>query len=484
MPTKQTQTIRTLSFSADLITPTGTLLALKKKYSECFLLESVESNKYKGRYSVIGLLPDKKFIVKNDKIFIESPNGIIESEINEKNTPFSVLEEELSISALKGTNLPPHAAGWFGYFGYEMVQYMEKIKCNNNKPLDIADCLLIRPRIIIIFDNISDRVTISAPYYQDSHELIEAKESLLNEVKNSILEGYTISLQESIESDRNKKNSAQLLPEVGYESGAFKEQVKKAVEYIKAGDIFQVVLSRRFRGTLNSDPLSFYRILREINPSPFLFFFDFGEFVLTGSSPEIMVRVNENKVTLRPLAGTRKRGKTQEEDAMLAEELLNDKKEVAEHLMLLDLGRNDVGRVAKPGSVKVTKKMEIEKYSHVMHISSTVEGELAKNSKITDALKAGFPAGTVSGAPKIRAMEIIAETEKSGREFYAGCVGYFSNISQTMDMAITLRTALIKDNQIYVQSGAGIVYDSDAESEEQETINKAGALAGALSALS
>ena len=365
------------------------------------------------------------------------------------------------------------ASGLFGYMGYDSVRLSEDIPDRNPDDLMVPDGLFLRPSLICIFDRLEDIVTIVTPIWPDrgvsASSAYEAAMTRLNDA--------TADFQRSLPYRRERSSDHENIndPTSNTTRNEFHDMVNKAKEYINAGDIFQVVPSQRFSVPFTLPPMSLYRSLRRLNPSPYLFFFDFGEFSIVGSSPEILVTLRDNTVTLRPLAGTRPRGKNAEEDKVLAKELLEDPKERAEHLMLLDLGRNDVGRVSKIGSVRVVEQFEIEYYSHVMHIASHVEGEISQEYDALDALAAGFPAGTVSGAPKIRAMEIIDELEKSRRGVYAGAVGYIS-ANGTMDTCIALRTALVKDNKMYVQAGGGVVADSDPESEYQESINKARAL--------
>ena len=365
------------------------------------------------------------------------------------------------------------ASGLFGYMGYDSVRLNEDIPDKNPDDLMVPDGLFLRPSLICIFDRLKDIVTIVTPIWPDQGVSAEsAFEAAMTRLKDA-----TADFQRSLPYRRERSSDHANIdnPESNTTKDEFHDMVRKAKDYINAGDIFQVVPSQRFSVPFNLPPMALYRSLRRLNPSPYLFFFDFGEFSIVGSSPEILVTLRDDTVTLRPLAGTRPRGKDIEEDKALAKELLEDPKERAEHLMLLDLGRNDVGRVSKIGTVKVVEQFEIEYYSHVMHIASHVEGEISQEYDALDALAAGFPAGTVSGAPKIRAMEIIDELEKSRRGVYAGAVGYIS-ANGTMDTCIALRTALVKDNQMYVQAGGGVVADSDPESEYQESINKARAL--------
>ncbi len=370
-------------------------------------------------------------------------------------------------------SLPPMAAGVFGYLGYDMVRLMEELGPPNPDPIGIPDAVLVRPTLIVVFDAVKDSITIVTPVR--SEKSVDAKTALtraierLARVVESLDRPLDMSLPEREAGPIDVQTRSNTTPE------EYAAMVRKAKEYIVAGDAFQIVLAQRFEAPFTLPPFSLYRALRRTNPSPYLYFLDFGEFAIAGSSPEILVKVSGDVVTIRPIAGTRPRGASPHEDKALEDELLADPKERAEHLMLLDLGRNDVGRVAALGTVKVTDQFFVERYSHVMHIVSNVEGKLAANRDALDALAAGFPAGTVSGAPKVRAMQIIDELEKEKRGLYAGCVGYFSAAGE-MDTCIVLRTALVKDGKMYVQAGAGIVADSTPEFEQQECINKAKAL--------
>jgi anthranilate synthase component 1 len=376
------------------------------------------------------------------------------------------------------------AAGIFGYLGYDMVRLMEDLPPPGNDPIDIADAILVRPTLVIVFDAVEDTITIVTPVRV--HPGVSAKMALARAVErlSAIVDALDRPLDKSAAASvpppyppplAGEGGVGVVTPRSNTSAEEFKRMVLRAKDYIAAGDIFQVVLSQRFEAPFALPPFALYRALRRVNPSPYLFFLDFGTFAVAGSSPEILVKTSRGIVTIRPIAGTRRRGATPHEDKALEEELLADPKERAEHLMLLDLGRNDVGRVAEIGTVEVTDQFFIERYSQVMHIVSNVEGKLRADRDPLDALAAGFPAGTVSGAPKVRAMQIIDELEKEKRSLYAGCVGYFS-AGEDMDTCIVLRTALIKDGMMYVQAGAGIVADSDPELEQQECINKAKAL--------
>ena len=458
---------------ADLETPIGAYLKLSEGRRNTFLLESVQDGATKGRYSMIGLDPDIILKVEAGKASINRNAAVKPDAFEPLDTP--PLEALRSLVAESQTDvpegLPSTAAGIYGYLGYDMVRLMEVLPDSNTQTLGLPDAILMRPSVLAIFDTLKDELYLTAPVYLRAG--ISAK--LAWESAHSRIDEATARLSRTLP-------YATGLPDLGgiaVTSNTSKEEyagmVAAAKEYIRAGDIFQVVLSQRFEAKFDLPPTALYRALRRTNPSPYMYMLDFGDFAVAGSSPEILVKVEKGQVTIRPIAGTRKRGSTPTRDKELADELLSDPKELAEHLMLLDLGRNDVGRVAKIGSVKVTDKFFLEYYSHVMHIVSNVVGTLDPSKDFVDALAAGFPAGTVSGAPKVRAMEIIDELEKSRRGIYGGCVGYFG-ADGTMDTCIVLRTAIIKDRTLYVQAGAGIVADSKAELEQLECENKARAL--------
>ena len=364
------------------------------------------------------------------------------------------------------------AAGVFGYLGYDMVRLMEDLPPPNPDPIGIPDAMLVRPTIIVVFDAVTDRSRWSRRCGPKRTSPPRPPDARGRSARRRGREPRQAARQIRVEFDAGPLDVPPLSNTTPAE---YQAMVREAKDYIAAGDVFQVVLAQRFEAPFALPPFSLYRALRRTNPSPYLYFLDFGSFAVAGSSPEILVKVSGDVVTIRPIAGTRPRGATPHEDKALEEELLADPKERAEHLMLLDLGRNDVGRVADIGTVKVTDQFFVERYSHVMHIVSNVEGKLDPDRDALDALAAGFPAGTVSGAPKVRAMQIIDELEKEKRGLYAGCVGYFSAAGE-MDTCIVLRTALVKDGKMYVQAGAGIVADTNPESEQQECVNKAKAL--------
>lgn len=460
---------------ADLETPVSAYLKLAEGRPNSFLLESVEGGAVRGRYSLLGLKPDLIWRCRGDKAEIN--RGAL------KNTDSFVLERLGALDSLRALvaesaidmprELPPMSAGLVGYMGYDTVRLMERLPDKNPDPLGVPDGLFIRPTIIAVFDNVDAMVTLVTPVRPKDGISAQAAYDMAAERLADTLADFSRQLPYRREAADDEAKLPE--PEANTSPSAFRAMVEKAKDYILAGDIFQVVLGLRMKVPFKLPPFALYRALRRTNPSPFLFFLDFGGFSIVGSSPEILVRLRDGQVTIRPLAGTRKRGANPEEDKALAADLLSDPKELAEHLMLLDLGRNDVGRVAKIGSVRVTDQMSVEYYSQVMHIVSNVVGEIDPKFDAMDALMAGFPAGTVSGAPKVRAMEIIDELEPVRRSFYAGCIGYLA-ANGTMDTCIALRTALVKDGAMYVQAGAGIVHDSVPESEYQECMNKARAL--------
>jgi len=437
-----------------------------------FIFESVEKGVIRGRYTIVGLKPDKIWDV-NKNVITESFEGK-KKIIRQKPLLFlNNLINNFNSKIPKG--VPKMSAMLVGYFAYDIIRYVEKIPDECIDDLGIPDVRLSRPKNLIIYDNLKKKIYFIENVYAETKikNYFEKYQSIIRNFE--IFEDYS-NIKLSIKFN-HKKNKSKIKSNIS--KNQFKNYVKKAKKYIAKGDIFQVVLSQRFEREINKTPLEIYNHLRLSNPSPFMFYFNFGDFKILGSSPEILVRLRNNKVTIRPIAGTRPRGNTKTQDLKYKNDLLKDKKELSEHLMLLDLGRNDVGKVTKINTVKVTESFSVEKYSHVMHIVSNVEGELDKKYSIFETLLSGFPAGTVSGAPKIRAMEIIDELEKNKRKLYGGGIGYFTS-SKEFDTCIALRTALIKNNKFYVQSGAGIVADSIAEKEYQETVNKAKALMKAV----
>ena len=464
------------SLVADLETPVSAFLKLGGGKAPSFLLESVEGGAVRGRYSIIGLDPDLIWRTSSGKVEINR-NARSKPHAFEaySQPPLQALRALVSESRIAlPDSLPPMAAGVFGYLGYDMVRLMEELgPPPKADPIGIPDAVLVRPTLIVVFDAVKDSITVVTLVRPEKD--VDAKAALTRAIERlaRVVESLDRPLDKSLSEHEAGPIDVQTQSNTTPEE--YKAMIRKAKEYIVAGDAFQIVLAQRFEAPFTLPPFSLYRALRRTNPSPYLYFLDFGEFAIAGSSPEILVKVSGDVVTIRPIAGTRQRGATPHEDKALEDELLADPKERAEHLMLLDLGRNDVGRVAALGTVKVTDQFFIERYSHVMHIVSNVEGKLAANRDALDALAAGFPAGTVSGAPKVRAMQIIDELEKEKRGLYAGCVGYFSAAGE-MDTCIVLRTALVKDGKMYVQAGAGIVADSVPDFEQLECINKAKAL--------
>lgn len=458
---------------ADMVTPVGAAVQLIEEGRGDFLLESVEGGEVRGRYSLLGLDPDLVFRAQGNA-----------AEINrdwQRNRDAFETQAEPTLAALRSlladcridvpTGLPPALACLVGYFGYETIGLVEKLPRAGSQALDVPDMLFTRPTVLLVFDSLSDELYCIAPLWVEGGEA-EAQLALAQERIDATLSRLTAHLGgvTQAKATLSDPEPQPVMPEQDYA-----DMVLQAKEYIAAGDIFQVVLSQRFTAPFELPPIELYRALRRVNPSPFLYFLDLPAFAVVGSSPEILVRVRDGEVTVRPIAGTRPRGKSTEEDRAAEASLLADPKERAEHLMLLDLGRNDVGRVAKSGSVTVTDSFMVERYSHVMHIVSNVVGELDPSNDALAALFAGFPAGTVSGAPKVRACQIIAELEPATRGPYAGGVGYFAP-DGSLDSCIVLRTAVVKDGTMHVQAGAGIVADSEPEYEQRECEAKAGAL--------
>ena len=460
---------------ADLETPVSAMLKLADGRRDSFLLESVEGGRTRGRYSLIGIKPDLIWRCRDGRAEINRRARVAPGDFTPcPDSPLDSLRAVIAESRIDIPDaLPPMAAGLFGYLGYDMVRLMERLPDDNPDGLNIPDAVLLRPTVIAIFDTIEDVVTVVTPAWPaEGVSAAAAYERALERLSD-----VTADLERSLPYRREPAppHSERAEPISNTGRAVYHDMVARAKRYIRDGDIFQVVPSQRFSLPFRLPPFALYRALRRLNPSPFLFFLDFGDFAVVGSSPEILVRVRDGMVTIRPIAGTRPRGADKAEDEALATELLADPKELAEHLMLLDLGRNDVGRVAEIGSVRVTEREVIERYSHVMHIVSNVEGRLDAKYDALDALIAGFPAGTVSGAPKVRAMEIIDELERERRGLYGGAVGYFAG-NGSMDTCIALRTAVIKDGIMHVQAGGGVVADSDPEAEYQESCNKARAL--------
>jgi anthranilate synthase component 1 len=462
---------------ADLETPVSAYLKLARGRSgNMFLLESVEGGSQRGRYSMIGLDPDLIFRSTGDYAEINrrafaDPAAFVPC----PGDPLDVLRSLLAESRIAmPPGLPPMSAGVFGYLGYDMVRRMERLPAAKPDPIGVPEALLIRPTVMVVFDGARDEMAVVTPVRpapgvpaRAAYESAMARlDAVVDALEQPLDHAAGMAVDPLVRAGEARSNTSE---------AEYKAMVLRAKEYIAAGDAFQIVLSQRFTSRVDLPAFALYRALRRVNPSPYLCFLDFGDFQIVCSSPEILVRVREGKVVIRPIAGTRPRGKSPTEDGALAAELLADPKERAEHLMLLDLGRNDVGRVAKIGTVRVTDSFFIERYSHVMHIVSNVEGELRDGVDPVTALAAGFPAGTVSGAPKVRAMQIIDELEKDKRGIYAGCIGYFGAGGE-MDTCIVLRAAVVKDGLMHVQAGAGIVYDSSPSAEQKECVAKAQAL--------
>ncbi|MGA9251575.1 MAG: anthranilate synthase component I [Roseobacter sp.] len=461
--------------AADLDTPVSLMLKLTGAQKDAFVLESVTGGEIRGRYSIIGMKPDLIWRCKGKT-----------SEINRaarydgdafepmSGNPLDALRALISESKIDlPIDLPQAAAGLFGYLGYDMVRLVEHLPNINPDPLGLPDAIMLRPSVIAVLDGVKGEVTVVSPAWVSDGQsaraaYAQAAERVMDAVRD-LERAMPTATRDLGEADTPGE------PVSNFTHEGYKAAVEKARDYICAGDIFQVVPAQRWTQDFAQDPFALYRSLRRTNPSPFMFYFNFGGFQVIGASPEILVRVFGNEVTIRPIAGTRPRGATPEEDNALEADLLADQKELAEHLMLLDLGRNDVGRVAKIGTVRPTEEFIVERYSHVMHIVSNVVGELKEGADALDAFFAGMPAGTVSGAPKVRAMEIIDELEPEKRGVYGGGVGYFS-AGGDMDMCIALRTAVVQDQKLYIQAGGGVVYDSDPEAEYQETVHKSNAI--------
>ncbi|MEE9429256.1 MAG: anthranilate synthase component I [Paracoccaceae bacterium] len=461
--------------AADLDTPVSLMLKLAEARTNSFILESVTGGEIRGRYSIIGLKPDLIWQCNGKKSHINREARFDDAGFDEqKGAPLDNLRVLIAESKIDlPDDLPAAAAGLFGYLGYDMIRLIENLPNINPDPLGLPDAVLLRPSVVAVLDGVKGEVIVVSPawvasglsaraaYAQSAERVMDAVRDLERQPK-----GTGHDLGEAL---------PDTAPQSNFTKKGYLEVVEKAKEYIRAGDIFQVVPSQRWTQKFNLPPFSLYRSLRRTNPSPFMFYFNFGGFQVIGASPEILVRVFDGEVTIRPIAGTRPRGATPEEDKAHEVSLLADAKENAEHLMLLDLGRNDAGRVSKIGTVHPTEQFIIERYSHVMHIVSNVVGELSDDHDALSALLAGMPAGTVSGAPKVRAMEIIDELEPEKRGVYGGAVGYFAS-NGDMDMCIALRTTVLKDANLYIQAGGGVVYDSDPVAEYEETEHKSKAI--------
>ncbi len=458
---------------ADLETPVAAFLKLAHGQPNSFLLESVEGGASRGRYSIIGMAPDLLWRCQGGRAEVNrnalaAPHAFVA----DGRAPLDSLRAAINECRMAlPPGVPPMCGGLFGFLGYDMVRLMERLPAKNADVLGLPDALLLRPTLFAVFDTVTDELTLAVPVRPapgvSAAQAWDAAQARIADAQAALARPLPRAAPPVALPPPD--------PVSNMDRAAFEAMVVRMKQYIAAGDIFQAVPSQRFSAPFALPPFALYRALRRINPAPFLFFLDFGSFCIAGSSPEILVRLRDNTVTIRPLAGTRRRGATPEEDAALEADLLGDPKERAEHLMLLDLGRNDVGRVSAMDTVRVTQSFAIERFSHVMHISSTVEGRLAPGLDAVDALAAGFPAGTLTGAPKIRAMEIIEELEPVRRGLYGGCIGYFA-ADGTMDTCIGLRTAVVKDGVMHVQAGGGVVADSTPEGEYEESRQKARAL--------
>jgi anthranilate synthase component 1 len=461
--------------AADLDTPVSLMLKLTEARRDSFMLESVTGGEVRGRYSIVGMKPDLIWRCRGERAELNrdarfDPDAFAP----ETAPPLTSLRALIAESRIDmPADLPASSAGLFGYLGYDMIRLVETLPLTNPDPLDLPDAVLVRPSVVVVLDGVKGEAMVVSPAWVRSGmsaraAYAQAAERVMDAVRD-------LERQPAGEARSLGAVALPVEPVSNFTKQQYMDAVEKARSYIRAGDIFQVVPAQRWTQEFTLPPFALYRSLRRTNPSPFMFYFNFGGFQVIGASPEILVRVFGKQVTIRPIAGTRPRGATPEEDKALEAELLADPKELAEHLMLLDLGRNDTGRVSKIGTVRPTEKFTIERYSHVMHIVSNVVGELSDDQDALSALLAGLPAGTVSGAPKVRAMQIIDELEPEKRGIYGGGVGYFA-ANGDMDMCIALRTALLKDEKLYIQAGGGVVHDSNPEAEWQETVNKAKAI--------
>ncbi|RFP89363.1 anthranilate synthase component I [Rhodobacteraceae bacterium 63075] len=465
--------------AADLDTPVSLMLKLTGAARNAFMLESVTGGEVRGRYSIIGMKPDLVWQCNGTQSRLNRQARFDENAFEEQpGDPLDNLRALLAESRIDlPEGLPAASAGLFGYLGYDMIRLVEHLPDVPEDALGLPDATLLRPTVIAVLDGVKGEVTVVAPAWAEEGSgggqsaraaYAQAAERVMDAVRD-----LERALPQQARDLGEAREDAE--PQSNFSKEGYKAAVEKAKDYIRAGDIFQVVPSQRWAQPFRQPPFALYRSLRRTNPSPFMFYFNFGDFQVIGASPEILVRVFGNEVTIRPIAGTRPRGATPEEDRALEADLLADEKELAEHLMLLDLGRNDTARVSRVGTVRPTEEFIIERYSHVMHIVSNVVGELSEDHDALSALLSGLPAGTVSGAPKVRAMEIIDELEPEKRGVYGGGVGYFSS-GGDMDVCIALRTAVVKDDTLYIQAGGGVVYDSDAEAEYQETVHKSNAI--------
>ena len=464
----------TIRLAADLDTPVSLMLKLTDAAPMSFMLESVTGGEIRGRYSIVGMKPDLIWDCRDGRALVNRQARFSDDFRPDDRPALDSLRALIAESRIETMpeGVPPVAAGLFGYLGYDMIRLVERLPDVNPDPLDLPDAMLMRPSVVAVLDGVRGEVTLCAPAWHDGTDNARAAYARAAERVMDALR----SLDRQPSEPRALGHDARIgEPVSNFSKADYLAAVEKAKDYIRAGDIFQVVPSQRWRMDFPLPPFALYRSLRRTNPSPFMFFLNLGGFQIVGASPEILVRLRDGEVTIRPIAGTRPRGADEAEDRAFEADLLADHKERAEHLMLLDLGRNDVGRVARPGTVHPTEQFVIERYSHVMHIVSNVVGQLRDGEDALSALLAGLPAGTVSGAPKVRAMEIIDELEPEKRGVYGGAVGYFAANGE-MDMCIALRTGVLKDGALYIQAGGGVVYDSDPESEFMETVNKSRAL--------
>lgn len=460
--------------TADLDTPVSLMLKLTGAGKHAFLLESVTGGEVRGRYSIVGMNPDVIWDCTGTQSRINRTARYDDTAFEPLDgNPLDTLRELIAESRIDlPADLPPASAGLFGYLGYDMIRLVEHLPNVNPDPLGLPDGVMLRPSVVAVLDGVKGEVILVAPAYATSG--LSAKAAYAQAAER-VMDAQR-ALERPVPADRTLSGEhTDAAPTSNFTKDGYMAAVEKAKEYIRAGDIFQVVPAQRWTQDFREPPFALYRSLRRTNPSPFMFFFNYGGYHIIGASPEILVRVFGSEVTIRPIAGTRPRGATPEEDKANELDLMADKKELAEHLMLLDLGRNDTGKVSKIGTVRPTDQFIIERYSHVMHIVSNVVGELAADQDALSAYFAGMPAGTVSGAPKVRAMEIIDELEPEKRGVYGGGCGYFS-ANGDMDMCIALRTAVLKDEKLYIQAGGGVVYDSDPEAEYMETVHKSNAI--------
>ncbi|MEM7074061.1 MAG: anthranilate synthase component I [Pseudomonadota bacterium] len=461
--------------AADLDTPVSLMLKLTGAARDAFVLESVTGGEVRGRYSIIGMKPDLIWQCHGEQSRINRQARFdISAFEDQTGHPLDTLRALIAESRIAlPDDLPAASAGLFGYLGYDMIRLVEHLPDVNPDPLGLPDAVMLRPSVVAVLDGVKGEVIVVAPVWASDSQNARAAYAQAGERVMDAVRDLERALPQQARDLGDADETGE--PVSNFTPDAYCAAVERAKEYIKAGDIFQVVPSQRWQQPFLRPPFALYRSLRRTNPSPFMFYFNFGDFQVVGASPEILVRVMAGEVTIRPIAGTRPRGATPEEDRAYETDLLADQKELAEHLMLLDLGRNDVGRVARTGTVRPTEKFIIERYSHVMHIVSNVVGELSDEHDALSALLAGLPAGTVSGAPKVRAMEIIDELEPEKRGVYGGGVGYFS-AGGDMDVCIALRTAVVKDETLYIQAGGGVVYDSDPQAEYMETVHKSNAI--------